>query len=144
MNPYLAIILLMVGSAFFSSAEIAYASANKSRLKKAAESGSKRAKWALMISENYDKSLCSVLIGNNLVNIASSSVATVIAMALVGDAGVAVATFVMTVLLLIFGEILPKQLGKQFCDPYALVISPLLRAFMWITTPLVFGLLPVW
>ena len=138
MNPYLAIILLMVGSAFFSSAEIAYASANKSRLKKAAESGSRRAKWALMISENYDKSLCSVLIGNNLVNIASSSVATVIAMALVGDAGVAVATFVMTVLLLIFGEILPKQLGKQFCDPYALVISPLLRAFMWITTPLVF------
>lgn len=138
MNPYLAIVLLMIGSAFFSSAEIAYASANKPRLKKAAEAGDRKAQWAVDISDHYDKSLCSVLIGNNLVNIASSSVATVVAMALVGDAGVAVATFVMTVLLLIFGEILPKQLGKQFCDPYSLLIAPILRAFMWITSPLVF------
>ena len=123
MNPYLGIVLLMIGSAFFSSAEIAYASVNKSRIRKAAENGNRRAQWAAEISDNYDKALCSVLIGNNLVNIGSSSVATVVAMALVGDAGVAVATFVMTVLLLIFGEILPKQLGKQFSD-----ISVLLTA----------------
>ena len=113
---YLLIVFLLIGSAFFSSTEIAYASANKSRLRKAAETGSRNGKWALYISEHYDKALCAVLIGNNLVNIASSSVATVIAMALVGDAGVAIATGVMTVLLLIFGEILPKQLAKQFCD----------------------------
>lgn len=138
MNPYLGIVLLMIGSAFFSSAEIAYASVNKSRIKKAAESGNRRAQWAVEISDSYDKALCSVLIGNNLVNIGSSSVATVVAMALVGDAGVAVATFVMTVLLLIFGEILPKQLGKQFSDNYSMLISPLLKAFMWLTAPIVF------
>lgn len=137
MNPYLAIVLLLIGSAFFSSSEIAYASANKSRLKKAAESGDKKGKWAQEISEHYDKTLTAVLIGNNLVNIASSSVATVIAMALVGDAGVAVATAVMTILLLIFGEIIPKQLAKQFCDSYALAISPIMKVVLLITRPFV-------
>ena len=137
MNPYIGIILLLIGSAFFSSSEIAYASANRSRLRKAAEAGSKAGKWALEISEHYDKALCTVLIGNNLVNIASSSVATVIAMALVGDAGVAIATGVMTFLLLIFGEILPKQLAKQYCDSYALAVAPILKLCMVITAPLV-------
>ena len=134
---YIAVVLLIVCSAFFSSAEIAYASANKSRLRKQAQSGSKNGKWAFEMSESYDKTLCSVLIGNNLVNIASSSLATVIAMALVGDAGVAVATAIMTVLLLIFGEILPKQLGKQFCDYYVLAIAPVLQFFVVITKPFV-------
>lgn len=137
MSKYIAIVLLIVCSAFFSSAEIAYASANKSRLRKAAETGSKNGRWALMLSDNYDKTLCSVLIGNNLVNIASSSIATVVAIHLVGDAGVAAATFIMTVLLLIFGEILPKQLGKQFCDSYVQLISPVLRLFAVITKPFV-------
>ena len=77
---YVLIAFLLVCSAFFSSTEIAYASANPSRLRKAAETGSKNGKWALQISENYNKILCTILIGNNLVNIASSSVATVIAM----------------------------------------------------------------
>lgn len=137
MNPYLAIVLLLICSAFFSSSEIAFAAANKTRLRKSAESGCKKGCWALKISDCYDKALCSVLIGNNLVNIAASSVATVIAMHLIGDAGVALATGVMTVLLLIFGEILPKQLAKQFCDNYALAVSPILRLFMLITSPLV-------
>ena len=137
MSKYIAIVFLIICSAFFSSAEIAYASANKSRLRKAAQSGSRNGKWALKLSENYDKTLCSVLIGNNLVNIASSSIATVIALHLVGDAGVAVATAVMTVLLLIFGEILPKQLGKQFCDYYAPAIAPVLNFFVTVTKPFV-------
>ncbi len=136
--PYLFIVFLLICSAFFSSTEIAYASASKTRLKQRAENGSLREKWALEISDHYDKALCAILIGNNLVNIASSSVATVIAMQLVGDAGVAVATGVMTVLLLIFGEILPKQLAKQFCDPYTVAAAPLLRFFMLITRPIVF------
>lgn len=138
MMPYLFIAFLLLCSAFFSSTEIAFASVNKTRLKQRAESGSLRDKWALEISDHYDKALCTILIGNNLVNIASSSVATVIAMALVGDAGVAIATGVMTVLLLIFGEILPKQLAKKFCDSYAVSATPLLRALMIITSPLVF------
>ena len=137
MNPYLAIVLLLICSAFFSSAEIAYASANASRLRKAAESGSKRGKWALKIKETYSDALCSILIGNNLVNIASSSAATTIALALMGEAGIAAATGIMTVLLLIFGEIVPKQLAKRFCDAYVLVISPVLMALMWLTKPLV-------
>lgn len=136
--PYLFIVFLLACSAFFSSTEIAFASASKTRLKQRAENGSLREKWALEISDNYDKALCAILIGNNLVNIASSSMATVIAMQLVGDAGVAIATGVMTVLLLIFGEILPKQLAKQFCDPYAVTAAPLLHFFMFITRPLVF------
>lgn len=134
---YVLIVFLLIGSAFFSSTEIAYAAANKSRLRKAAESGSRNGKWALYISEHYDKALCTILIGNNLVNIASSSVATVIAMELVGNAGVAVATGVMTVLLLIFGEILPKQIAKQFCDKYALLSAPVLHVLLWITKPIV-------
>ncbi len=138
MTSYILIAFLLVGSAFFSSTEIAFASVNKTRLKRSAEEGVVRAKWALEISEHYDKALCTILIGNNLVNIASSSVATVIAMSLVGDAGVAIATGIMTVLLLIFGEILPKQLAKQFCDSYAPATAPLLRLFMVITSPLVY------
>ena len=138
MMPYVFIAFLLLCSAFFSSTEIAFASVNKTRLKQRAEEGSLRNKWALEISEHYDKALCTILIGNNLVNIASSSVATVIAMSLVGDAGVAVATGIMTVLLLIFGEIMPKQLAKQFCDTYAVTSTPLLRALMIITSPLVF------
>ncbi|MBR5023119.1 MAG: HlyC/CorC family transporter [Oscillospiraceae bacterium] len=137
MTSYILIAFLLVCSAFFSSTEIAFAAANPSRLRKAAESGSKNGKWALHISEHYNKALCTILIGNNLVNIASSSVATVIALELVGDAGVAVATGVMTVLLLIFGEILPKQMAKQFCDKYALFSAPLLHLLCKITAPIV-------
>ncbi len=138
MMPYLFIAFLLFCSAFFSSTEIAFASASKTRLKQRAENGSLREKWALEISDHYDKALCAILIGNNLVNIASSSVATVIAMSLVGDAGVAVATGIMTVLLLIFGEIMPKQLAKQFCDAYAIAAAPLLHMFMIITRPVVY------
>ena len=142
--PYLFIVFLLACSAFFSSTEIAFASANKTRLRQRAENGSLRERWALEISDHYDKALCAILIGNNLVNIASSSVATLIAMELAATAGaatgtgVAIATGVMTVLLLIFGEILPKQLAKQFCDAYAVSAAPLLRLFMLITKPLVF------
>jgi CBS domain containing-hemolysin-like protein len=134
---YIGIVLLMLCSAFFSSSEIAYASANKLRLKKANESGGIKGKWAYFISENYSKALCTILIGNNLVNIAASSVATVIAISLVGSAGVAYATGIMTVLLLIFGEIVPKQLAKQHSDNYVIVISPIMRFLMIITKPIV-------
>ena len=138
MTPYILIVFFLICSAFFSSTEIAFASVNKTRLKRSAEEGNKRARWAMEISEHYDKALCTILIGNNLVNIASSSAATVIAMSLVGDAGVAIATGVMTVLLLIFGEILPKKLAKQFCDSYAPSAAPLLRILMIVTAPLVY------
>jgi CBS domain containing-hemolysin-like protein len=134
---YIGVVLLLFCSAFFSSSEIAYASANKLRLRKANESGRLKGKWAFYISENYRKALCTILIGNNLVNIAASSVATVIGISLAGGAGVVYATEIMTVLLLVFGEIVPKQLAKQHADSYVVAISPILRFLMIITKPIV-------
>ena len=96
---YIAIVIFIVFSAFFSGSEIAYASVNELRLKKAAEAenGNKLAKLAYSIYSNYDDALITILIGNNLVNIASSSVATVIAIDIMGDKGTWVATAIMTV-----------------------------------------------
>jgi CBS domain containing-hemolysin-like protein len=135
--PYISIILLIICSAFFSASEIAYASANKLRLKKAAEAGGLRAKWAQAISSHYDRALCTILLGNDLVNIAASSVATVIALSLIGEQGVFYATLIMTILILIFGEIVPKQLAIRKADALILFLSPLLRFLMVITKPLV-------
>ena len=135
--PYIGIVICIFFSAFFSGSEIAFASVNTLRLKTRAESGSKAAKIAHYICEVYEKALCTILIGNNLVNIASSSIATVIAMDLVGDEGAVYATFVMTVLILIFGEIMPKILAKDHCDAFVLTTAYPLRLLMIITKPLV-------
>ena len=138
--PYIGILICICFSAFFSGSEIAFAAVNPLRLKTRAESGSKAAGIAHYICETYEKALCTILIGNNLVNIASSSIATVIAISLVGDEGVVYATFVMTVLILIFGEIVPKILAKDHCDAFVLTIAYPLRILMIITKPLVAGI----
>lgn len=135
--PYIGIVICICFSAFFSGSEIAFASANTLRLKTAAEKGSKASAVAMHICEFYDKALCTILIGNNLVNIASSSLATIIAMDLVGDAGAVYATAIMTVLILIFGEIIPKILAKDHCNGFVLLASPPLRFLMVVTKPLV-------
>jgi len=135
--PYIGIVICICFSAFFSGSEIAFASANTLRLKTSAESGSKSSALALYICDFYDKALCTILIGNNLVNIASSSLATVIAMSLVGDAGAVYATGVMTVLILIFGEIVPKILAKDHCSGFVLTAAAPLRFLMIVTKPLV-------
>ena len=135
--PYIGIVVCICFSAFFSGSEIAFASANTLRLKTASENGSKASALALYICEFYDKALCTILIGNNLVNIASSSLATVIAMSLVGDAGAVYATGIMTVLILIFGEIVPKILAKDHCTGFVLTAAAPLRFLMIVTKPLV-------
>ena len=135
--PYIGIVICICFSAFFSGSEIAFASANTLRLKTEAESGSKSSALALYICDFYDKALCTILIGNNLVNIASSSLATVIAMSLVGDAGAVYATGVMTVLILIFGEIVHKILAKDHCSGFVLTAAAPLRFLMIVTKPLV-------
>jgi CBS domain containing-hemolysin-like protein len=140
---YVAIVLLIACSAFFSGSEIAYASANKLRLKKAAEKGGRRAKWARAISDHYDKALCTILMGNNLVNIAASSAATTIALSLVGEVGAAYAAIIMMVIILIFGEIVPKQLAQRRADSFVLLVSPPLRFLMIVTRPLVFVVLRI-
>lgn len=135
--PYLSIIILVALSAFFSGAEIAYASANRMRLKKASESGRMRDRIAYYIYENYSAALSTILIGNNLVNIAASSIAAVIAISLGGEGFVAYATAIMTVLILIFGEIMPKIIAKEHCDGFSRAVAVPLRILMFLTRPVV-------
>lgn len=141
---YLLIVVLVALSAFFSSTETAYSSVNMIRMRHYADGGDKRARTALGIAENFDRALSAILIGNNIVNIASASIGTVIFTELMGPAGVGVSTAVMTVVVLIFGEILPKTLAKDSAEKTALraagplrllmtIFSPLVTVFVWLT-----------
>lgn len=133
---YIAIVVLLIMSALFSSMETAFSSVNKIRLKHEAANGSKKAEKALEIAENFDKALTSILVGNNIVNILSSSLGTVVFTKLFGPAGVAVSTAVMTVLVLTFGEIIPKSFAKQNAEKCALAFAGLLNGIMIILTPI--------
>ena len=130
--------LLVAASAYFSSSETAFSSLNRIRLKSQAQSGNKRAAAALRLSEQYDVLLSTILIGNNIVNIAAASIATVLFVRFVGDAGVTLSTVVMTVVVLIFGEISPKSLAKQNAEAVALAVTPSLRVLIVLLTPLNF------
>ncbi|MBD5139799.1 MAG: HlyC/CorC family transporter [Ruminococcus sp.] len=123
-------------SALFSSMETAFSSVNKIRLKHEASNGNKKAERALNIAENFDKALTSILVGNNIVNILSSSLGTVIFTKIFGTAGVAISTAVMTVLVLIFGEIIPKSFAKQNAEKCALAFAGILGGIMFILTPI--------
>ena len=129
-------ILLIGMSAFFSSTETAFTSFNHARVKALARGGNKRARLAIELSDKYDKLLSSILIGNNIVNILASSLATVVFVAWLGGAGVSVSTVVMTVLVLIFGEISPKTLAKDHADQLVLAFAPYINFIMLLLTPL--------
>ncbi len=132
---YITIVLLMSVSAFFSAAEMAFASVNKIRLKHLAANGSKGAARALKISEKYTKAITVILVGNNIVNILAASLGTVIFTDIMGDTGVAVSTVVITLLVLIFGEITPKAYAKQNAEKVTIVTGGLLNFFILILTP---------
>lgn len=133
----LTLVILIMLSAFFSSAETAFSSVNKIRLRNYEESGRRGSKKALYIVDNFDRSLSTILIGNNLVNIAATSISTKVATDLFGaGAGILISTFVMTVLILIFGEILPKSLAKEYAEPYSLKISGILLFLMKLFAPI--------
>lgn len=138
--PYIGIVILIAFSAFFSGSEIAFASVNTLRLQAKADKGSKPAQAAHYICQQYDKALCTILIGNNLVNIAASSVATVIALQLTGDSGTIYATAIMTVLILTFGEIMPKIVAKDQNEGFVVLAAYPLRILMLITRPLVIAI----
>lgn len=133
-------VILVLLSAFFSSAETAFSSLNKVRLKaRENEKNSKKIKRTLKLSENYDMVLSTILIGNNIVNIASTSIATLFFTGLLGDnsdLGATVSTVVMTIVVLIFGEITPKTIAKEAAESYAVAISPVLKTFVFIFYPL--------
>ena len=139
--PYIGILVCLALSAFFSGSEIALTSANMMRMKKAADEGSKTAAVACRILQDFDRILSTILIGNNLVNIAASAIATVIAMNLFpGEEGVgaALATLIMTVLILIFGEIVPKIVSKEHAERISRLCAIPLRVLMWILAPVVY------
>lgn len=121
---YLSIPLLLLVSAFFSATEIAFASVNAMRLRKRAEERPSLAlNWALRINDDYENTLGAILIGNNLANNAASSIATVIVIAMLGEGYAWLATVVMTLLVLTFGEIIPKSLAKQFAEKFAVLVA---------------------
>ncbi|EDL64590.1 hypothetical protein BSG1_07776 [Bacillus sp. SG-1] len=131
--------VLILLSAFFSSAETAYSSVNKIRLRNFESEGLRGSKKALFITENFDRALSTILVGNNIVNIAAASISAKMATDLFGgNTGLVVSTFVMTLLILIFGEILPKSLAKENAESYALSISGILFLLIKILTPVNF------
>jgi len=131
----ISLFVLLLLSMFFSACEMAYSALNRIKLKNLAEK-SKRARLALKLLETYDKILSTVLIGNNIVNITASALATAFFIGVFGEArGVSIATVVMTVLVLLFGDISPKTLAKETPELTALRNAPLLRCFVFILTP---------
>ena len=131
------IILCVVLSAYFSATETAFNSVNRIRLKSLAEKGDEKAALVLKLLEEYDKLLTTILIGNNLVNIAATALATVIFVRMLGeDRGTGVATLVITLVLLIFGEVTPKSLAARFPERTAGLSAPALRVLMVLMTPL--------
>ena len=134
-SSILILVLLITMSAYFSATETAYSSLNKIKLKSIANNGNKKAKLALELSEKYDSVISTILIGNNIVNIATASLATVLFTKLLGSSGVTVSTIVMTILILIFGEISPKSIAKDIPESFAIVSAPLLNVFCIILKP---------
>lgn len=130
------LILLVIASAYFSGTEAALMSANRIRLKNAAGGGSKKASLVLRFTENFDKVISTLLIGNNIVNILATSIATVLFTTYFPTYGVTLSTAVMTVVVLIFGEICPKSIAKQRPESFAMASAPIFNVVMKILTPL--------
>ncbi|MBO5214640.1 MAG: HlyC/CorC family transporter [Clostridia bacterium] len=136
----LAIVFLIVFSGFFSASEMAYTSVNKIRLLNMEQNGNKRAGKVLRETENFDKILSTILVGNNIVNITASSLATLLFTSLILNASLAatVSTLVLTVVVLIFGEITPKLFAKEKPEACAMAFYPLLKFFMYALLPINF------
>ena len=132
-----ALIVLIAFSAFFSASETAFSSLNQIRLKSRAEEGDTSAARVLAMAEKYDKLLSSILIGNNIVNIAAASIGTVLFTKWLGEErGATASTIVLTIVVLIFGEVTPKTLAKEMPETIATAVSPVLNLLMTLFTPL--------
>ena len=140
MNVTLIIILLcIIMSAFFSATETAFSSLNRIRIKNMADKGNKRAALVLKLSEDYDRLLSTILIGNNIVNIACASLSTLLFVRLLGeDAGASVSTAVTTVIVLVFGEVSPKSIAKESPEKFSMFSAPILNFMAVLLTPLNF------
>ncbi|HEZ7985580.1 MAG TPA: hemolysin family protein [Ruminococcus sp.] len=134
------VIVMMIFSALFSSTETAYSSVNKLRLKNYESQGNKKAAKALKLANRFDDVLTAVLIGNNVVNIATSSISTLIFINLMGSKGPAISTIVITIIVLIFCEVLPKSYAKKNAEKLALMFAVPLSALVVLLKPFVWAL----
>ena len=132
----IAMLVLVTFSAYFSATEPAFASLSRIRMKNMAQDGDRRAAEVLELSEHYDNLLSTILVGNNIVNIALSSIATVMFIELYPKYGATIATAVATVVVLIFGEISPKSLAKESPEKFAMFSAPIIKLFATILKPI--------
>lgn len=137
---WLVLVALIICSGYFSASETAFSAFNRARMKNMAQNGNKKAALVLRMSEDFDKVLSTLLIGNNIVNISASTISTLLFAKLITDANLAatVSTIVMTLLVLIFGEITPKSLAKQSPEAFSMFSAPFLNFLSIILTPLSF------
>ena len=137
MTLWVALVILVGFSAFFSASETAFSSLNQIRLKSRAEDGDSSAARVLAMAEQYDKLLSTILIGNNIVNIAAASIGTILFTRMLGaERGATVSTIVLTIIVLIFGEVTPKSLAKEMPEKVATAVSPFLVLLIALMTPL--------
>ena len=137
MTLWVALVILVGFSAFFSASETAFSSLNQIRLKSRAEDGDSSAARVLNMAEQYDKLLSTILIGNNIVNIGAASIGTILFTRMLGaERGATVSTIVLTIIVLIFGEVTPKSLAKEMPEKVATAVSPFLVLLMALMTPL--------
>ncbi len=138
METYIIIMVIcLIMSAYFSATETAFSCANKTRLRALAEKGNKKAELAVNLADKYDRLISTILIGNNIVNILLASIGTLLFVEkLQISNGAAVSTAVVTVAVLIFGEITPKSIANDFPEKFAMFSAPLIRLFIWILMPL--------
>ncbi|MBQ1187708.1 MAG: HlyC/CorC family transporter [Peptococcaceae bacterium] len=132
------LVVLIALSAVFSSAETAFLSTNKIRLRNLQEDGEKKAGLVLDLLENQNRLISTLLVGNNIVNISASALATKMATDYFGDAGVGIATGIMTLLVLVFGEVIPKNLAAAHAEGWAMFVAPFIKLVSVVLTPLVF------
>ena len=132
-------LLILLGlSAFFSSAETAMTTVNKLRIKSLSEEGNKRAALLERIIEDKGKLLSTILIGNNIVNISASSLTTILTISLFGSNAIGIATGIITLLVLLFGEITPKTLATMHAEKISMAYTPIIYALMHVLTPVIF------
>lgn len=131
------IVICVIMSSYFSATETAFSSLNRIRIKNMVEKGNKKASLVLKISERFDSMLSTILIGNNIVNIFASSLTTILFVRWLGEGlGPSVSTLVLTIIILIFGEITPKSIAKEIPERFAMFSAPILNMLMYILTPI--------
>lgn len=138
------IIIMIILSAYFSATETVFSSLNRIRIKNLAENGNRRAKLAYRLAGNYDELISSVLVGNNIVNITASSVATVLFIQMLGgSAGPTASTVAMTIIILIFGEVTPKSIAKESPEAFAMFSAPIINVLIYVFKPINFLLVGI-